>query len=295
MLPKGIEDRDADVWEPLLAVAELAGGHWPERARVAAVAAVAADGVKATPSPGIDLLADIRPSSTDCQVEAIFTADLLAELAKHGPALADGWTASRLARMLHGYGIDPDQQGPAHRHEGHQGLPAGVLRGRLVALPAASGYIGYIGYRRGRTTMSEDSGLPTDIEVGDAYALRTFAVKDGRLASIAQRGGHWEDGKCVAICPPNPDDPDHEVPVGGLHVRRLRLLDRRGTARPVPGLRPPHRRGRSDGRPDHRGRQRGEGQRGADRGVVVRRGRPRAGQRRVRPVLQARAGTSTGT
>ena len=35
--PEGIEDRDADVWEPLLAVAELAGGHWPERARVAAV------------------------------------------------------------------------------------------------------------------------------------------------------------------------------------------------------------------------------------------------------------------
>ncbi len=36
-MPPGIEDRDADVWEALLAVAELAGGHWPERARVAAV------------------------------------------------------------------------------------------------------------------------------------------------------------------------------------------------------------------------------------------------------------------
>ncbi len=34
------------------------------------------------------------------------------------------------------------------------------------------------------------SDLPTDIEVGDAYALRTFDVKDGRLASIAQRGSH---------------------------------------------------------------------------------------------------------
>ena len=33
------------------------------------------------------------------------------------------------------------------------------------------------------------SELPTEIEVGDAYALRTFDVKDGRLASIAQRGG----------------------------------------------------------------------------------------------------------
>ena len=54
VLPKGIEDRDADVWEPLLAVAELAGGHWPERARVTAVAAVTADGVKTTPSHGID-------------------------------------------------------------------------------------------------------------------------------------------------------------------------------------------------------------------------------------------------
>src|SRR5215217_24022 len=45
VIPKGIEDRNADVWEPLLAVADLAAGDWPQRARVAAVAlvAVAAD------------------------------------------------------------------------------------------------------------------------------------------------------------------------------------------------------------------------------------------------------------
>jgi hypothetical protein len=40
-MPDGIEDRDADVWEPLLAMAGLAGGDWPKRARVAAVALVA--------------------------------------------------------------------------------------------------------------------------------------------------------------------------------------------------------------------------------------------------------------
>ncbi len=28
-LPEGVEDRDADVWEPLLAIAEAAGGDWP--------------------------------------------------------------------------------------------------------------------------------------------------------------------------------------------------------------------------------------------------------------------------
>ena len=150
VLPKGIEDRDADVWEPLLAVAELAGGHWPERARVAAVAAVAADGVKTTPSPGIELLADIKTVFDQLKGEAIFTTDLLADASHHGPALAQ---ARRQEAGPHAARLrdEPDQQGPAHRHEGHQGLPAGVLRGRLVALPAICGYIyrGYIGYRRG--------------------------------------------------------------------------------------------------------------------------------------------------
>jgi hypothetical protein len=56
------------------------------------------------------------------------------------------------------------------------------------------------------------SDLPTDIEVGDAYALRTFDVKKGRLASVTQRGAHWEEGKCEAICLSKPDDPDHPVP-----------------------------------------------------------------------------------
>ena len=56
------------------------------------------------------------------------------------------------------------------------------------------------------------SDLSTDIEVGDAYALRTFDVKAGRLASIAQRGSHWQEGKCEAICLTHPGDADHEVP-----------------------------------------------------------------------------------
>jgi Protein of unknown function (DUF3631) len=41
-MPDGIEDRNADVWEALIAIADLAGGDWPERARRAAVALVAA-------------------------------------------------------------------------------------------------------------------------------------------------------------------------------------------------------------------------------------------------------------
>jgi hypothetical protein len=34
-VPEGVEGRAEDIWTPLLAVAEAAGGDWPERARAA--------------------------------------------------------------------------------------------------------------------------------------------------------------------------------------------------------------------------------------------------------------------
>ena len=58
-LPAKVQDRDADVWEPIVAVADLAGGDWPARARVAAVALLAA-AKEAEPSLGVRLLADLR-------------------------------------------------------------------------------------------------------------------------------------------------------------------------------------------------------------------------------------------
>jgi Protein of unknown function (DUF3631) len=58
-MPEGVADRDADVWEALLAVADLARGDWPKRSRVAAVALVAASRQRA-PSIGILLLRDIK-------------------------------------------------------------------------------------------------------------------------------------------------------------------------------------------------------------------------------------------
>jgi hypothetical protein len=58
-MPDGIQDRDADVWEPLLAVADLVGGAWPVQGREAAKVLVAAS-KDTEPSLGIRLLADIK-------------------------------------------------------------------------------------------------------------------------------------------------------------------------------------------------------------------------------------------
>ncbi|MFJ1707850.1 DUF3631 domain-containing protein [Kitasatospora sp. NPDC088346] len=59
-LPDGVTDRPADVWEPLLAVADAAGGHWPTRARAACLELVHAAKANDKGSVGIRLLADLR-------------------------------------------------------------------------------------------------------------------------------------------------------------------------------------------------------------------------------------------
>jgi len=58
-MPEGVEDRAADMWEPLLAVADKAGADWPERARNACVFLVK-ESRDSTPSLGVRLLADLR-------------------------------------------------------------------------------------------------------------------------------------------------------------------------------------------------------------------------------------------
>ncbi len=59
-MPEGVTDRPADVWEPLLAVADAVGGDWPRRAREACTELVKASQVNDKGSIGIRLLTDLR-------------------------------------------------------------------------------------------------------------------------------------------------------------------------------------------------------------------------------------------
>ena len=114
-MPAGVEDRAADVWEPLLAVADAAGGEWPKLARKAAVTFVT-ESKRSTPSLGVKLLEDIR--SVFNNRDALPTSELLEELnkldespwatvQKGRPLNAEG-----LSRRLGKYGIKPEQIRP---------------------------------------------------------------------------------------------------------------------------------------------------------------------------------------
>lgn len=108
-LPTQLDDRTAEGWEPLLAIADLAGGEWPDRARVAALA-LAGDFVDEEESRGVRLLADLRTVLT---VDAMATADLLSALnaLEESPwgswHDANGMSARDLARLLRPYEVKP--------------------------------------------------------------------------------------------------------------------------------------------------------------------------------------------
>ncbi|MFL6144905.1 MAG: DUF3631 domain-containing protein [Labedaea sp.] len=106
--PMPVEDRAADTWEPLVTVADYAGGPWPDRARLAAVTMTAQAAEQAEQSERIRLLADCRTAFAD--FTALPTTDLLHRLRADlespwrecGPA---GLTAMKLGAMLREYGI----------------------------------------------------------------------------------------------------------------------------------------------------------------------------------------------
>jgi hypothetical protein len=116
-MPGGLSDRAEDVWEALIAVADLAGGTWPQRARAAAVKLMAeAETGGAVMQLGIRLLADLRQVFTESGgADRIGTNDLLVRLCGiedspwrtliHGKPL----DANRLADLLRPFGIGSAQ------------------------------------------------------------------------------------------------------------------------------------------------------------------------------------------
>jgi len=111
-VPAGItSDRAKDNWRPLLAIAELAGPSWAEKARGAAatLCSVEAD----SESLGVVLLEDIRDLFTDRSLNRIESKTLAEALADRedrpwsewrGPK---GFTSTALAKLLKRYRVRP--------------------------------------------------------------------------------------------------------------------------------------------------------------------------------------------
>ncbi|MFL6144344.1 MAG: DUF3631 domain-containing protein [Labedaea sp.] len=111
VMPDGVTDRAAEIWEPLLAIADAAGEHWPETARAACRHFVLDAGPQVT-SIGIRLLADLRTLFARHDTDRLPTTAIVSDLRE----LEDGpWgdlygkplDGRRLAKELTRYGVKP--------------------------------------------------------------------------------------------------------------------------------------------------------------------------------------------
>ena len=118
VVPDALDDRAADICEPLLVIADMAGGEWPRVAR-SAVVELCAGGDIADESIGIKLLAAVRDIFRMNQVNQIPTIALLkALIERDGDEPWAGWweaaiekgntngPAANLSRYLRPFGIE---------------------------------------------------------------------------------------------------------------------------------------------------------------------------------------------
>ncbi|CAM5427896.1 hypothetical protein GCM10010230_49360 [Streptomyces narbonensis] len=112
--PMPVEDRAADTWEPLVIVADLAGGHWPAQARAACLAMTRNEVVQDEQATlKTRLLRDIRRVfEHQGDKEALRSHDLLAALIQDAEAPwaeygTKGLNAYHLANLLRDFGISP--------------------------------------------------------------------------------------------------------------------------------------------------------------------------------------------
>lgn len=155
-----VEDRAADTWEPLIAIADAAGGRWPELARTACAVLVArADGEDEDRSLGMRLLTDIHDVFADRGASFLSSADLVAGLRKVDESPWDGFdlNASKLAFRLREYGVRPGRD------------TTGCVRGYAVEWfhDAFSRYL--------RQSPSKLSGTPSEL----GKPVDTLATSDG--------------------------------------------------------------------------------------------------------------------
>jgi hypothetical protein len=105
-VPDALEDRAADAWEPLLAVADAAGGKWPQLAREAAVR-LSSESADEEQSLDVRLLADMKVILGDTMY--LSTASVLQRLCgvEDAPWADFDLTARGLSIRLGKFGVKP--------------------------------------------------------------------------------------------------------------------------------------------------------------------------------------------
>lgn len=214
-LPPGIEDRNADVWEALFAIADAAGGDWPRKAREAAIALVAA-GREQEPSLGIRLLADLR--TVYGETEALFTDAILGAL----HALEDApW------KDLNGKGLDS------------RGLALRLRQYSIQSKQIRHGATTKKGYQRADLTDAWARYLPSSQTCETSETAETsLDFQDPNVSAVSDEAQKVSESVPDVSLNGGPKDPNKSTSVSAVSAVSLLADHERRTSEAVNGRGP---------------------------------------------------------
>ncbi len=214
-----VEDRAADTWEPLVAIADTAGGQWPTNARAAVLALTTDDVNVDTVSLRVRLLIDSAPPSAT--PNGLPSETLVARLREDTEAPWDtlgknGLNPKSLAGLLHDFGIHSVQR-PLGGRQPNPRLQTRPVRRLLAPLLPRPQFPSPL--------PSQPSHRPMSVNLGRQSTLlgRTSAVPNPPIrhkSTLMGRRDGW-DGKAqatsAAVCiscrqPLSYDDGTHTHP-----------------------------------------------------------------------------------
>ncbi|WP_019061139.1 DUF3631 domain-containing protein [Streptomyces prunicolor] len=174
-MPEGVTDRPADMWEPLLAVADAAGGTWPDRARAACLELISAAHDNDESSIGVRLLTDLR-DKVFCGDDRVPTAVIIESLLHIEDApwgdLDDKPINSRtLARLLGQYVTPSNKPIKPRGIRTPQGFPKGYYADDLT-----DAWTRYCPPPPGESATSATSATP-QVNVGESVADNATAIR----------------------------------------------------------------------------------------------------------------------
>lgn len=181
-LPNELDDRAWDYWEPLFAIAELAGDDWPERARAAA-SELSGGEVREDEAFGVRLLSDVRDIFDKSDHDSFRTSTLINELTAIEEAPWGDWygkpiSPQALSKLLRPFEI---KTRPVYVHEEAKTVRGYKLEQFVEAweryLPSSEGV---------RSVRSVRSGMATDAGSNASYASNAGTGTNGRFCDACE-------------------------------------------------------------------------------------------------------------
>jgi hypothetical protein len=196
LMPDGLSDRQQDGWEPLFAIAALAGGDWPQRVEQAALALheAAEDGDLA-----MHLLAHVRDAFDD-NGDRLTTFQLLEHLVNRGDA----------SPWAHWWSEDLEKGG-AHVKKAAQGLARKLQPLGIKPSQIRFGEKNYRGYEREKFEDSWERYLPRSVPDDSEVATSLPSRSGGVFGMDSSEPESASDQDCSDVATGNPVEPLRDV------------------------------------------------------------------------------------